>query len=259
MEGVDSYFEERVTNIFLSIPLKCYENDLFINKVELKNALKSYHEGNYLKDANRDEVAIKDFNNLLDFLKEKNPLINFAKITLDTTYEEHNSVLKKVISEFETNYPSIFKKIDLQLTLGPLERFHPKYNGKYSCISYNKFLLDVYYLIYKISYEIENISDELLKLANIACVNYSEPFKAGDTAKESFLLMKEVLENAIFFPNEDAEQRFYNFDPEINKTIFTKKELPKIEAGLGWQCQHAMNGDNYSKSFKLPYYISTRG
>jgi ankyrin repeat protein len=100
-------FEFQVRDLFLSIGPKD-EDSLFSDKPTLETIWKKCQNDPKLENYE----AIDAFNELLGFIKKKNPLITTEEITTATSSDKKYQALNAVIKEFEENkiYPLIFSK-----------------------------------------------------------------------------------------------------------------------------------------------------
>lgn len=136
-------------------------------------------------------------------------------------------------------------------SVGPNETIHPKYQNTYSASSYNFNLRKLYYLIYKVSYVLQESLMDHFKQTYNRTLSFNNDYKANDK-RWSDLNQKISKLPSFYFPNE-----FNQLVPEstINTGVlmFKMKAISPLDLNR-YRVELSESGNGFSRSFRLPFY-----
>ncbi len=147
--------------------------------------------------------------------------------------------------------------VNEQGVIEPVSEFHPSYEDMFTAWSYNFFLFNIYFLIYKIAQEIEN-SVELICKKNKIVLSNSEPFlvyagieKIISDAHSTIQRFYKVFN--IFYPQERNEKTWIcSVDKNNEQIVFEQKPFAQVDI-LEWPKGFISKGDGFSRSWNLLY------
>ncbi len=136
-------------------------------------------------------------------------------------------------------------------SIGPDETIHLKYENTDSGNSFNFILKKMYYLIYRISYELKcSLVEQFKEIYTIEL-----PFNV--TFKQDSRLWKELYDKIEKLPNLYFSNEFNQEIPEINSQnnhlIFKIKKAESTDF-KGYHVTFFQSGDGFTKSMRMPFF-----
>jgi hypothetical protein len=140
-------------------------------------------------------------------------------------------------------------------SVGPAERFHPKWHGCLTANSFNKDIRRIYHLVYQLSHVMGNcLSAHMQDVHGLTLVAGRPYSDAKDTLTLRVYERTSRLSNLCFADEVGQtlpEPLLENTEPPALRFRFRKVPMLHREAKV----QLSIKGDGYTRSWKVPYWL----